>query len=96
MRGEIKDVNINQYMAVEAGENISFTLPQTIRPEDGKITFFMRVRKPLTKPVIQLTCDGKVIAMKKLQTANPPEMVALTVEWKEEYQGHIMMEGKEA
>lgn len=96
LRGEIKDVNTNQYMAVEAGENISFTLPQTIRPEDGKITFFMRVRKPLTKPVIQLTCDGKVIAMKKLQTANPPEMVALTVEWKEEYQGHIMMEGKEA
>ena len=92
----IKATDADKCMMVEAGENISFTLPQTIRPEDDKITFFMRVRKPLTKPVIQLTCDGKVIAKKKLQTANPPEMVALTAEWKEEYQGHIVMEGKEA
>ena len=92
----LKATDADKCMMVEAGENISFTLPQTIRPEDDKITFFMRVRKPLTKPVIQLTCDGKVIAKKKLQTANPPEMVALTAEWKEEYQGHIVMEGKEA
>lgn len=96
LRGELKATDADKCMMVEAGENISFTLPQTIRPEDDKITFFMRVRKPLTKPVIQLTCDGKVIAKKKLQTANPPEMVALTAEWKEEYQGHIVMEGKEA
>ena len=74
LRGELKATDADKCMMVEAGENISFTLPQTIRPEDDKITFFMRVRKPLTKPVIQLTCDGKVIAKKKLQTANPPEM----------------------
>ena len=83
-------------LAVEAGENISFTLPQIIRPEDGKVTFYMRVKKPLNKPVIRLLCDGQVIGSKKLVVANPPEMVSLTVDWKKEYTGRVVMEGKEA
>lgn len=49
VKRELKATDADKCMMVEAGENISFTLPQTIRPEDDKITFFMRVRKPLTK-----------------------------------------------
>lgn len=80
---------------VEVGENISFTLPQTVSPEEGKVTFFMRVKKPLQKAVISLTCDGEVIGKIKLPVANPPEMVSMTVDWKEEYRGKLVMEGRE-
>lgn len=80
---------------VEAGENISFTLPQTVSPEEGKVTFFMRVKRPLQKAVISLKCDGEVIGKIKLPVANPPEMVSMTVDWKEEYRGKLVMEGRE-
>lgn len=80
---------------VEAGENISFTLPQTVSPEEGKVTFFMRVKRPLQKAVISLSCDGEVIGKIKLPVANPPEMVSMTVDWKEEYRGKLVMEGRE-
>ena len=84
---------------VEAGENISFTLPQILHAEDGKVTFYMRVKKPLEHPVIQLVCDGEVIAKKKLVVANPPEMISLTADWKKEFHGQakkVVMEAKEA
>jgi NADPH-dependent 2,4-dienoyl-CoA reductase/sulfur reductase-like enzyme len=86
---EMKTVN------VVAGENISFTLPQKIQPEDGKITFYMRVRKSMIKPTIRLVCNGDVVKSIKLSVANPPEMVSLTVDWKKEYKGEIVIEGKE-
>ena len=79
-----------------SSENISFTLPQCIRPEDGKITFYMRVKKSMDKPTIRLTCGGEVIKSMKLPVANPPEMVSMTVDWKKEYAGEVVMEGKEA
>ena len=84
---------------VEAGENISFTLPQILHAEDGKVTFYMRVKKPLEHPVIQLVCDGEVIAKKKLVVTNPPEMISLTADWKKEFHGQakkVVMEAKEA
>ena len=81
---------------VTAGEYISFTLPQTVRPEEGQVTFFMRVSRPMKKAVITLTCNGEEIKSVKLPVANPPEMVSMTVDWKEEYAGEIVMEGKEA
>lgn len=86
----------DQLLPVTPGENISFTLPQCIRPEDGKITFYMRVKKSLNKPTIRLTCGGEVIKSMKLPVANPPEMVSMTVDWKKEYTGEVVMEGKEA
>lgn len=86
----------DQLLPVKPGENISFTLPQCIRPEDGKITFYMRVKKSLDKPTIRLTCGGEVIKSMKLPVTNPPEMVSMTVDWKKEYTGEVVMEGKEA
>lgn len=86
----------DQLLPVTPGENISFTLPQCIRPEDGKITFYMRVKKSMDKPTIRLTCGGEVIKSMKLPVANPPEMVSMTVDWKKEYAGEVVMEGKEA
>lgn len=85
-----------EYLTVLPGKNISFTLPQRIRPENGTITFYMRVKKSMEKPTISLTCNGKVIRSVKLPVANPPEMVSMTVDWKKEYIGEIVMEGKEA
>lgn len=85
-----------EYLTILPGKNISFTLPQRIRPENGTITFYMRVKKSMEKPTISLTCNGKVIRSVKLPVANPPEMVSMTVDWKKEYIGEIVMEGKEA
>lgn len=85
-----------EYLTVLPGKNISFTLPQRIRPENGTITFYMRVKKSMEKPTISLTCNGKIIRSVKLPVANPPEMVSMTVDWKKEYIGEIVMEGKEA
>ncbi len=88
--------NKKEACPVTAGENISFTLPQTVRPEEGLVTFFMRVQRPMKKAVISLKCNGEVVKSIKLPVANPPEMVSMTVDWKEEYTGEIVMEGKEA
>lgn len=78
-----------------AGENIAFTLPETVRPEDGQITFYMRVRKPMNKPEIRLTCNKETIKVVKLPIAHPPEMIAFTVDWKKEYTGDLVIEGRE-
>lgn len=96
IKGELTDEEWAKSSVVTAGENISFTLPQIIAPEDGKVTFYMRVKQSLDKPTIQLICNGEVIGKKKLPVANPPEMISLTVDWKKEYTGEIVMEGKEA
>ena len=80
---------------VEAGENIAFTLPETVEPKDGKVTFYMRVKKSMEHPEISLTCDGKTIKTQKLLVAHPPEMISMTVDWKEEYTGKLVMEGRE-
>ena len=50
----------------------------------------------MNKPTIRLTCGGEVIKSMKLPVANPPEMVSMTVDWKKEYAGEVVMEGKEA
>lgn len=80
---------------VEAGENIAFTLPETVEPKEGKVTFYMRVKKSMEHPEISLTCDGKTIKTQKLLVAHPPEMISMTVDWKEEYTGKLVMEGRE-
>ena len=48
------------------------------------------------RPVIRLTCGGREIKTLRLPVANPPEMISMTVDWKKEYAGDIVMEGKEA
>lgn len=80
---------------VEAGTDIAFTLPQTVRPESGKVTFYMRVKRPMEKAVICLKCDDRIIGTVRLPVANPPEMVSMTVDWREEYTGRLVMEGRE-
>lgn len=92
---QLKETAPQKLLPVTPGENISFTLPQCIRPEDGTITFYMRVKKSMEKLTIRLLCDGEVIKAMKLLVANPPEMVSMTVDWKKEYKGEIVMEGKE-
>lgn len=95
-RKQPKENISDQPLSVTPGENISFTLPQCIRPEDGKITFYMRVKKSMDKPTIRLTCGGREIKTMRLPVANPPEMISMTVDWKKEYTGEVVMEGKEA
>lgn len=85
-----------ELIPIKAGQNISFTLPQQLRREDGTVTVYMRVRTSLKKPVIQLTCQGEVIKALRLPVANPPEMIAMTFDWKKEYEGELVMEGREA
>lgn len=95
IKNESDSQTAKEIIKVKAGANISFTLPQIIHPEDGKVTFYMRVRKFLEKPTIQLKCNGEVIGKKKMPVANPPEMVSITVDWNESYLGEVVMEGKE-
>ena len=50
----------------------------------------------MDKPTIRPTCGGREIKTMRLPVANPPEMISMTVDWKKEYTGEVVMEGKEA
>jgi len=65
-----------QYIPVEAGENVSFVVPQRLRPDCGGARLYLRVKKPLQKA--DLTCEsgGKVFFRKRLNHLAPPEMIA--------------------
>lgn len=65
------------YSKVECGENVNFAVPQRIRPNGHKSTFFLRVKAP--KDLAELTCEeaGEKVFSKKCQFVAPPEMLTL-------------------
>ena len=67
-RGRIQKVN--------PGENVSYTVPACVHPEDvrGNVEFFFRVRKPMDEAVLEITSGDKVIRTMKKKKLMPSEM----------------------
>jgi NADPH-dependent 2,4-dienoyl-CoA reductase/sulfur reductase-like enzyme len=67
---------------VEAGENVSFVVPQRIRREDsgGKTVFFLRVKSPAQTADLVCSAAGKVRLEKRCRYIAPPEMLSFETE----------------
>lgn len=66
--------------AVEAGDNISFVVPQKISGTAGEVPVFMRVRKPDEKVRLVFSQDGQSQKLKKHAVIKPPEMVCEVID----------------
>ncbi|QCT69992.1 NAD(P)/FAD-dependent oxidoreductase [Eubacterium maltosivorans] len=66
--------------AVEAGDNISFVVPQKISGTAGEVPVFMRVRKPDEKVRLVFSQDGQSQKLKKHAVVKPPEMVCEVID----------------
>lgn len=67
-RGRIQKVN--------PGENVSYTVPACVHPEDvrGNVEFFFRVRKPMDEAVLEIRSGDRVIRTMKKKKLMPSEM----------------------
>ena len=70
----------NEYRAVEAGDNISFVVPQKISGTVGEVPVFMRVRKPDEKVRLVFSQNGQSQKLKKHAVVKPPEMVCEVID----------------
>ena len=66
--------------AVEAGDNISFVVPQKISGTSGEVPVFMRVRKPDEKVRLVFSQDGQSQKLKKHAVVKPQEMVCEVID----------------
>ena len=66
--------------AVEAGDNISFVVPQKISGTSGEVPVFMRVRKPDEKVRLVFSQDRQSQKLKKHAVVKPPEMVCEVID----------------
>ncbi|RHO56787.1 FAD-dependent oxidoreductase [Eubacterium sp. AM05-23] len=66
--------------AVEAGDNISFVVPQKISGTAGEVPVFMRVRKPDEKVRLVFSQDKQSQKLKKHAVVKPPEMVCEVID----------------
>ncbi len=79
LRGEL--AGPVQYRQVRAGEGVNFAVPQRVRAgEQGKASFYLRVRQPMKK--VRLSCEEgeKEIYQERLTHAVPPEMLAFSAD----------------
>ena len=77
LKGGLSD---KESRAVEAGDNISFVVPQKISGTSGKVPVFMRVRKPDEKVRMMLSQDDQSQKLKKHAVVKPPEMVCEVID----------------
>lgn len=68
-----KDINI------KAGKGIRYVVPQRVC-KPGKIHFTLRVEKPCESPILRVVSDDKELLKKKLQWANPANMIEFDVD----------------
>ena len=68
------------YINVVAGDNVNFIVPQRIRKsdEDKNTQFFLRVRAPKDKAVIDCKQDDNSLFTKKCRFVAPPEMLSFS------------------
>lgn len=66
---------------VMAGENVSYVLPQKLRPEmtSRQVDFRFRVRKSIEKAIVKVMSGGKEIAAEKRNFMAPGEMQTLGI-----------------
>jgi NADPH-dependent 2,4-dienoyl-CoA reductase/sulfur reductase-like enzyme len=79
LRGEL---SASGWDAVEAGENVSFVVPQRMRREKaaGKTGFFLRVKSPAAQAELVCSAGGKVLLRKRCRHIAPPEMLSFEAE----------------
>ncbi len=77
-----KGAPVGSSYAIEAGENVSFVLPQSYKSpeEDDTCTLYLRVRKPMTNTKAIVKCGEKIVAQKHYKVAAPPEMMAIPIQ----------------
>lgn len=63
------------YQDIIAGDNVSFVVPQRIRPMAGETNIFMRVKKPDEKVTVYMEQKTDRRKVKKHAVVKPPEMV---------------------
>lgn len=86
LKGELETGNCR---AVEAGDNISFVVPQKISGTSGEVPVFMRVRKPDEKVRLVFSQDGQSQKLKKHAVVKPPEMVCEVIDLNQTTDGPI-------
>ncbi|MDR2448280.1 MAG: FAD-dependent oxidoreductase [Treponema sp.] len=83
LRGELSAPG---WEPVEAGENVSFVVPQRVRREKpaGKAAFFLRVKKPAAQAELLCFANGKaeghVRLKRRCRHVAPPEMLSFETE----------------
>ena len=68
------------YHSVSCGENVNFAVPQRVRENGHKSTFFLRVKAPKPKAVLSCTAEGEEVYKKTCLFVAPPEMLTLDVD----------------
>ena len=67
-----------------AGDNVSYVVPQYVHPSCGKnVEFFFRIRKPVTKALVQVRCGDKVLRSIHKTNMMPSEMERMIITAKE-------------
>ena len=67
-----------------AGDNVSYVVPQSVHPSCGKnVEFFFRIRKPVTKALLQVRCGDKVLRSIHKTNMMPSEMERMIITAKE-------------
>lgn len=67
-----------------AGDNVSYVVPQSVHPSCGKnVEFFFRIRKPVTKALVQVRCGDKVLRSIHETNMMPSEMERMIITAKE-------------
>jgi NADPH-dependent 2,4-dienoyl-CoA reductase/sulfur reductase-like enzyme len=79
LRGGLAD---SGWDPVEAGENVSFVVPQRLRRggSAGKTAFFLRVKSPREEAELVCSGEGQVRLKKKYRHVAPPEMISFETE----------------
>jgi len=81
LKGELPEAP--DFVPVEAGENISFVVPQRIRKNGNanSAVFYMRVTSPQKTGRLRCEQQGRYILDKPCRYAAPPEMLAVEAAW---------------
>ena len=67
-------------LEVKAGEGIRYVCPQTVdKSADGEVNLFFRTIVPARDTTLTATCNGEVLARKKLTATTPGAMEKLTI-----------------
>lgn len=76
----LKNREPRRTIAVKAGENISYIVPQRLTlPVTGEVTLLLRVKRPLTKPRFSVSAGGNELLHRARPVALPAEMVEIKV-----------------
>ncbi len=68
------------YHKVTCGENVNFAVPQRVRPNGHKSTFFLRVKAPKKAAKLCASQEGQEVYSRNCRFVAPPEMLTLDLD----------------